>query len=533
MPFLNTSTRSKIKEVDKGTVLEEEIERLAQEEAKNKAAEIEAKRSSKRKLKAKEVESKETQNKGLKDKRLYTVGQRKKIGMAKKAKLQESPKRFTRGDAQRQAENENVTNDSEEEDDSENEEMIDAKTKKGNKKKEQERSIKLKRENDEESRRRRVFETRGGDVFYEGSKSEDEGEWEDQYRYLGKPTPLAISLQISSTNEVVFMFNMNFLTLFRCTIGTLENGGRVPTKLLKRIREDDDISYIDWCGPSCYASPTDTQKLEHSNDEKEDHDVNDKEMLRKAGTSWRVHSGKRTDWISTKKIIEGTSKFNGDKLMFDLCRQYKKVFKALYFDLDNSLREEDSDSAGESDDSNNDDNGGPMIEEDFVGNERTEKENEKESEKENEREKVKETGDEVGKGNDGGSEQREGGDEVEAEVENEHEVENKIEKEIGKDNDVAFSMEIVDNLGEVKVHNEENMNEKESNEEKVNEKEGNKIEMNDKMNKNEVNENELQKEKEVKIEKEAENQGNNDQGYDHLTQDEFWDKAFGDEESFD
>ncbi|GJZ25925.1 hypothetical protein Tco_0570178 [Tanacetum coccineum] len=32
------------------------------------------------------------------------------------------------------------------------------------------------------------------------------------------------------------------------TMGTLDNGGRVSTKLLKRITEDVDISDIDWCG---------------------------------------------------------------------------------------------------------------------------------------------------------------------------------------------------------------------------------------------------------------------------------------------
>ncbi|GKD67957.1 hypothetical protein Tco_1322047 [Tanacetum coccineum] len=31
-------------------------------------------------------------------------------------------------------------------------------------------------------------------------------------------------------------------------MGTLDNGGRVSTKLLKRIIEDVDISDIDWCG---------------------------------------------------------------------------------------------------------------------------------------------------------------------------------------------------------------------------------------------------------------------------------------------
>ncbi|GKF40413.1 hypothetical protein Tco_0120474 [Tanacetum coccineum] len=55
-------------------------------------------------------------------------------------------------------------------------------------------------------------------------------EWEAQYSHLGKPTPPAIGLQISSTHEADFMFKMNFITLFESTIGTLENGKRVPTK---------------------------------------------------------------------------------------------------------------------------------------------------------------------------------------------------------------------------------------------------------------------------------------------------------------
>ncbi|GJV47331.1 hypothetical protein Tco_1437543, partial [Tanacetum coccineum] len=66
-------------------------------------------------------------------------------------------------------------------------------------------------------------------------------EWE-------KPTPTAIASVISDTTEADFMFRMNFITLFGSTMGTLDNGGRVSTKLLKRITEDVDISDIDWCG---------------------------------------------------------------------------------------------------------------------------------------------------------------------------------------------------------------------------------------------------------------------------------------------
>ncbi|GJX97621.1 hypothetical protein Tco_0353419 [Tanacetum coccineum] len=59
---------------------------------------------------------------------------------------------------------------------------------------------------------------------------------------------LAIASVISDTTEADFMFRMNFITLFRSTMGTLDNGGRVSTKLLKRITEDVDILDIDWCG---------------------------------------------------------------------------------------------------------------------------------------------------------------------------------------------------------------------------------------------------------------------------------------------
>ncbi|GKC20217.1 hypothetical protein Tco_1022367, partial [Tanacetum coccineum] len=58
---------------------------------------------------------------------------------------------------------------------------------------------------------------------------------------------LAIALVISDTTESDFMFRMNFITLFGSTMGTLDNGGKVSMKLLKRITEDVDISDIDRC----------------------------------------------------------------------------------------------------------------------------------------------------------------------------------------------------------------------------------------------------------------------------------------------
>nr|GEX41364.1 hypothetical protein [Tanacetum cinerariifolium] len=55
-------------------------------------------------------------------------------------------------------------------------------------------------------------------------------EWEAQYNNLRKPTPRAIASQMSGTTKADFMFKINFLILFGSTMGTLENGGRVPKK---------------------------------------------------------------------------------------------------------------------------------------------------------------------------------------------------------------------------------------------------------------------------------------------------------------
>ncbi|GJS20283.1 hypothetical protein Tco_0448915 [Tanacetum coccineum] len=125
-------------------------------------------------------------------------------------------------------------------------------------------------------------------------------EWEAQYSHLRKPTPPVIGLQISSTHKADFMFKMNFITLFGSTMGKLENGGRVPTKLLKCIKEDDDISDIDWCGYILIAC---TLKLEHSDDEEKDNDGNKKKMLGESRTSWRFRPYRRADWYEHVALI--------------------------------------------------------------------------------------------------------------------------------------------------------------------------------------------------------------------------------------
>nr|GFA80461.1 peptidase C48, SUMO/sentrin/Ubl1 [Tanacetum cinerariifolium] len=137
-------------------------------------------------------------------------------------------------------------------------------------------------------------------------------EWEAQYSLLKKPTPRAIAFQISSTTEEDFMIKMNFITVFGSTMRTLENGGRLPKKLLKCIKEDDDIAEIDWCGyildclrnskvnwkdmknkNNFYYGPltflcTSNQKLEHYDDQEKNQNGNKTKKLGKPRTSRRL-----------------------------------------------------------------------------------------------------------------------------------------------------------------------------------------------------------------------------------------------------
>nr|GEU32219.1 hypothetical protein [Tanacetum cinerariifolium] len=342
-------------------------------------------------------------------------------------------------------------------------------------------------------------------------------EWEAQYRHLGKPTPRAIGLQISSTHEADFMFNMNFITLFESTIGTLENGGRVSAKLLKCYKEDDDISDIDWCGyildclyttailglnillrSSNYLSQNSTQKLKHSDDEerimmetrkrclgdlehRREFEYEEEDFYEKIIGQFTKKFKERYELIQT--LRDGMNKFDGDQTMFDFCKEYKQVFKDVNFHLDDYFIDEYSDSNGDSDNksNSNDEEGSPMKNENPIGNEQNENDNEKESYNK----KEKETKDDLGKGKrEGGCEPKEGREEVQADVNNEIE----FEKVIGEDNEDAVLLDVD--------------NQKEGEFEKVSGKVGNENEGNDNINKNEMKNDTLQKQHQVETDNE-------------------------------
>ncbi|GKD44693.1 hypothetical protein Tco_1269338, partial [Tanacetum coccineum] len=138
-------------------------------------------------------------------------------------------------------------------------------------------------------------------------------EWEAQYNHLGKPTPRVIALQMSGITKADFMFKINFLTLFGSTIGTLENGGRVPKKLVKCIKEEIDISDIDWCGYILNC-------------------LHDKEMF---------------ELIET--LREGMRKFGEDQGVSDFYNQYKNLFKDAEFNFYDSSMDEYSESESDAD----------------------------------------------------------------------------------------------------------------------------------------------------------------------------------------
>ncbi|GKC77180.1 hypothetical protein Tco_1127954 [Tanacetum coccineum] len=289
-------------------------------------------------------------------------------------------------------------------------------------------------------------------------------EWEAQYNHLGKPTPRAIALQMSGTTKADFMFKINFLTLFGSTMGTLENGGRVPKKLVKCIKEETDISDIDWCGyildclhdnkhnwekvktsNNYYYGPLtflcliyldstffpdlniichrptirswntqmmrkrimmETSKgclgnIEHHEDFEPDEDQNGIDLYK--GLDVYIEP------LSERKPVtkEGMTKFGEDQGISDLYDQYKKLFKDAEFNLYDSSMDEYSESESDADSNN----------------------------KKNNDEEEKEKRNDISKGTkEAGREQKDDQDDLNNERE--------FEKLTGDDREVAFSMEV-------------------------------------------------------------------------------------------
>ncbi|GJX35014.1 hypothetical protein Tco_0246571 [Tanacetum coccineum] len=265
------------------------------------------------------------------------------------------------------------------------------------------------------------------------------------------------------------------------TMGTLENGGRVPKKLLICIKEEDDIADIDWYGYILDCLRTNLNIIRH----------------RLAIRSWNTLMMRKRIRMETRQICLGNLEHQGEfnpkeeQIGIDLYKGFDVYIEPLSDKkpvTNESSMDEDSNSDGDQDNDNNktDYEGAPMED----GNEQSDNENETQSG-------------------------------------NEKETENRVDISKGTK---EVSME-VDDL------NEEIIKEKEGGKEKVSEKDGNETENNENMNKIEMKNDSLQKEqqgetnkeKQAKVDKVEKNQEKQDE-YDHLTQDEFWDKHFTDKD---
>ncbi|PWA77952.1 hypothetical protein CTI12_AA221230 [Artemisia annua] len=223
-------------------------------------------------------------------------------------------------------------------------------------------------------------------------------EWESQYSNVAKIPPAAISIEITSTFDVDFIFTINFLTLFASTMGTVDNGAKVFPTVLKHVKENDVISDIDWCGyileclrtsrhnwekvmkggfyygPATflcllYLDSTNFPQFQVMRHRPAMRSWNTQAMRKRIGMEIKENClGKlehheefdpeeeQTELVETLK--EGMQKFKGDKTLFSLCRKYKKVFQVLDFDLDEGEGKKDEENGsddGETDDDDSDD----------------------------------------------------------------------------------------------------------------------------------------------------------------------------------
>ncbi|GJX38052.1 hypothetical protein Tco_0251355 [Tanacetum coccineum] len=363
-------------------------------------------------------------------------------------------------------------------------------------------------------------------------------EWEKQFKHVPKPTPAAIASVLSDTTEADFMFRMNFITLFGSTMGTLDNGGRVSMKLLKRITKDVDIlqTILRTCqhieaGNTEFTTMKKGVKMETETNAWEKLG-NIKEVVfdpeEGAGMGLNVYKRIRCRCFPQEfyeKIIEkfhkimeerlvlvrtltdGVAKFEHDQTMLDFCKEYKQTFNDAEFNLYESSNDEDSegDVDGDNDKNNNDDDGAPTAD----ANKKKESENQKKKRNKEEIDKQTEESGSEGTEESGSKGTEENGSEA-----TEGGSDGKEENMNGDEREVTAQMD-VDN----------------QNKELNKEKDANETEDNDKMNNNDMKNDSVQekqdtdKDENAKVDNVEEKQGDHK---DEIGEDEFWNTQFTD-----
>nr|GEV21458.1 hypothetical protein [Tanacetum cinerariifolium] len=265
-------------------------------------------------------------------------------------------------------------------------------------------------------------------------------EWEAQYSHLKRPTPPAIAFQIPSKTEEDFMFKKNFITLFGSTMGTLENGERVPKKL-KRIKMETRQIFLG--------------SLEHHGDFNPEEEQMGIDLynglnvyIEPLSDRIPVTREERSELIRTLK--DGVTKFENDQMMIEFCKQYGELFNDNEFNVSESFMDDYTDGDSDADDNNkkNDDEKETMAD----GNKKRKKEGGTEA-KDDDNIKDKD-----------GSEAKDDGYEVKDNVNNENDFENLL----GDDTEDEVSIDI-------DISNEE-MKQKEVGKEKMSDKNGNESE---------------------------------------------------------
>ncbi|GJT18982.1 hypothetical protein Tco_0877688 [Tanacetum coccineum] len=358
-------------------------------------------------------------------------------------------------------------------------------------------------------------------------------EWEAQYNDLGKPTPRAIASQMSGTTKADFIFKINFLTLYGSTMGTLENGGRVPKKLVKCIKEETDILDIDWCGyilDCLHDNKHNWEKLLYL-DSTFFPDLN---IIRHrpAIRSWNTPMMRKRIMVETSKGYLGNLEHHED---FDPDEDQNGI--DLYKGLDVYIEP-----LSERKPVTNEEFYEKIIEKFTKISEESESESDADNNnKKNDDEEEKEKRNDISKGTEeAGREQKDDEEDDQDDLNNEHE----FEKLTGDDREVAFSMEVDETENEKEKQTE---NVKEQQAEKEKEKQAENEEKQDDIGKgteearsetkNDGEEvhakvddpNEQMKDKEAdkqKVNDGNENEKDKQDEHNHLTQDEFWNKEY-------
>ncbi|GJY61365.1 hypothetical protein Tco_0462022 [Tanacetum coccineum] len=273
---------------------------------------------------------------------------------------------------------------------------------------------------------------------------------------------------------------MNFITLFESTMETLDNGGRVSMKLLKRITEDVDISDIDWCGYILDCLHTCKKNWKDVKTRKNFYygPLTFLCYYEKIVLKFDIISDERSELVRT--LRNGVKKFEDGQMMIDFCKQYGELFNDNEFNLYESSKDDDSKGkpGGDNENNNHDDDGAPTAD----ANNQKESDNQKKEQNKEEIDKQPEES-----GSEGTVESRSEGTEENGSEGTKEGSDGKEENMNGDDREVTNQMD-VDN------HNEELNKEKGANETKDN----------DKMNNNEMKNDSVQVKQDVDKDKNAE-----------------------------